>query len=314
MKKLLLSVAFASALAVPLACDLEKTSNQLQANKVMVATILSTPSFDIQPAALAGIDANFFPEWDGGTFFPTDSGFDGGGFDAGNGFRFDGGALTIPGQTATFIFFGARKSQSLDSPPDGISGAQVSVQPSGGAVTNLKEEGAGNYQKTSADDSAFSYVPGADYLFNVTSAGEKFVGKVEKAPALERISEFHPAKGYIEHTAGSSFTFVRPEPPAEETRNLGFIFVYPIKEDGQKGEQTYTNIPKTPLDFLELIAAPSEWRGSPVTIPGTAFPQSKRTYIIVFQSVKTGGPESDNLFTGSALLAGTAEIGIVKTQ
>jgi len=30
--------------------------------------------------------------------------------------------------------------------------------------------------------------------------------------------------------------------------------------------------------------------------------------------VKTGGPESDNLFVGSALLVGTADVGMVRTQ
>lgn len=308
MKKLLLSSAVAAAVFVFVACDLEKTSNQLQANKVMVATVLSTPPVTISPLALAGVDANFFPaDFDGGVP-PNDGGFDGGGF------FFGDGGLTIPGQTGAIVFFGMRQNQSLDAPPDGLTGAAVTVTPDAGPVTTLNEDGAGSYSRTSQSDSNFKYISGADYTFTATYKGETFTGKVEKAPPLENISEFHPPRGYIEMAAGSAFTFARPEAPTNESRNLGFVQVFPIKEDGTKGDPTYTNIPKTPLDFLKLIAAPAEWRGSPVTIPGTAFPQSKRTYIIVFQSVKSGGPESDNLFTGSALLAGTAEIGIVKTQ
>ncbi|MFL5318587.1 MAG: hypothetical protein ACJ790_02955 [Myxococcaceae bacterium] len=302
MKKLIGLCAVAALAVAPLACDLEKTANQAQANKVMVATILSTPPVDIQPEALAGFDGSFdfgdAGSFDGG-ILPTIG---------------DGGVVTIPGQTAAFVFFGSRKSQSLDTPPDGIAGGQASVTPTGGAVTNLADKGAGNYERTSQDDKNFKYESGADYAFTVVSQGETFTGKVEKAPALERIPEFHPPKGYVELSAGTSFTFTRPEPPANESRNLGFITVYPISNNGEKGDPTYNNIPKTPLDFLKLIAAPSEWRGSPVTIPATAFPEPKKTYVVVFQAVKTGGPDSANLFTGSAILAGTAEIAIVKTK
>lgn len=313
MKKLLLSAAVV-AVAFIAACDLEKTSNQLQANRVMVATVLSTPPVSIDPLALAGFDASFFYDVDGG--LPA---WDGGSFDGGSGatigFTADGGrALTIEGQTAAFVFFGTRKDQSLSTPPDGIAGATVTVTPNDGPVTTLKEKGGGNYERTSQDDPGFKYQSGAKYTFAATLNGERFAGNVEKAPPLENISEFHPSKGYIEQAAGSAFVFTRPEPPANESRNLGFVTVFPIESNGQKGDPTYTNIPKTPLDFLKLIAAPAEWRGSPVTIPGSAFPQSKKTYIIIFQSVKHGGPETDNLFTGSALLAGTAEVGIVKTQ
>ena len=108
-------------------------------------------------------------------------------------------------------------------------------------------------------------------------------------PITKALVEAHGGTLTVESVRGrgSAFIFTRPEPPADETRNLGFIQVFPLKENGEKGEPTYTNIPKAPLDFLKLIAAPSEWRGSPVTIPGSAFPQPKHTYIIVFQSVKT---------------------------
>lgn len=308
MKKLLLccsAVAFSFALV---ACDLEKTSNQLQANNVMVATVLSTPSVTISPLALAGVDANFFPDFDGGTFE-----FDGG-TDGGEGSFFGDGGLTLPGQTAAVVFFGLRKTQSLDSPPEGITGANVTVTPTDGGVTTLEEDGAGSYSRTSAGDGQFQYVSGADYTITATSRGEAYVGKIERVPPLENITEFHPPKGYIEMAAGSAFTFNRPAAPEGETRPLGFVSVFPVSEDGQKGSETYTNHPKEPLDFLRLIAAPAPWRGSPVTIPGSAFPERGRTYVIMFHAVKTGGPESDNLFTGSALLAGTAEVGVVKTQ
>jgi hypothetical protein len=51
-----------------------------------------------------------------------------------------------------------------------------------------------------------------------------------------------------------------------------------------------------------------------VTIPATAFPDKDHNYVIVFQSAKLGGPKSTNLFSGSAILAGTADIAVVKTN
>ena len=38
-------------------------------------------------------------------------------------------------------------------------------------LTTLKEEGGGNYQRTSQDDANFKYESGKDYLFTATSAG-----------------------------------------------------------------------------------------------------------------------------------------------
>ena len=44
------------------------------------------------------------------------------------------------------------------------------------------------------------------------------------------------------------------------------------------------------------------------------FPDPDMNYIVVFQSAKLGGPKSDNLFSGSAILAGTADVAIIKTR
>lgn len=297
--------AFAALLVVlaPLACDLEKTGNQLAARTVMVATLLATPPVDVDPAAMLGFDGGL-----------PDGGFSGdAGFPADAGFSADGG-FTVPGQTAAFVFLGTRSATALDSPPEPISNATVAVVPAGGSAVTLDNDGSGNYSKTSVDDPSFEYQSGKTYEFRATVGAETFVGEVQDAPALERISQFHPPEGYVELAAKSSFTFTRPDPPPNTERNLGFVTVFPMSSDGQRGEPTYSNVPKTPLDFLELVAAPSEWKQTQVTVPGEAFPQGKSTYLVVFQSVKTGGPKSDNLFTGSAILAGTADIAVVRTK
>ncbi|MFZ5472004.1 MAG: hypothetical protein ACOZIN_21455 [Myxococcota bacterium] len=297
MRKTLFLTAVCALLAWPLACDLQKTSNQLRSPHVMVATLLATPPVDVDPLAFSGFDAGSF---------------DGGGLDAGA--TFDGGVLSIPSHTGAFVFFGMRTSESLDTPPQPLSNATASVLPAGGTAVTLNNDGSGNYSKTSVEDSSFRYSEGANYEFRVVHEGETYVGEVEAVPPLERIGALHPPKGYIEQPVNTSFTFVRPDPPPGKERNLGFVTVVPLGENGERGEPTYSNVPQTPLDFLKLIALPSDWKKTSVTLPGTAFPALDRTYLIVFQSVKSGGPKSDNLFTGSAILAGTADVGVVRTK
>lgn len=295
MRKLLLASSLVALLAAPLACDLEKTASQLSARKVMVATLLSTPQVDIDPLQLSGLDAGF----DGG--LPPDAGV-----------SIDGGFLSVPGQTAAFVFLGTRKSESLDVAPEPVPNAAVSLNPIGGTEVALENDGSGNYSKTSVGDSSFRYEQGKSYEFVATLGSDRFVGEVEQVPELERIAKF--TTKYHQLPAGQPFTFNRPEPPAGKERNLGFVTVFPISDNGQKGEPTYSNLPSTPLDFLKLVAVPAEWKKTEVVIPGTAFPTVGQTYLVIFQAAKTGGPKSDNLFTGSALLAGTADWAAVRAK
>ncbi len=289
------------ALAAPLlltlgagACDLTK---QITAQKVMVATLFSTPAIDVSPAA--------FSAYDGGAL-PADAGFSS-----------DAGALTLPPQTAAYVFLGQREGQSLDKAPTPVTGATVTVTPSGGAAATLKDEGSGNYAKTSLDDMSFTYQGGATYAFSATVAGETFVGEVTDSPPQERISKFHPPEapnGYLSLAAGSPLTFTRTPAVAGKELNIGFVTVFPVSNDGQRGQPTYTNVPQTPLDFLKLIAVPVDWKQTTVTVPGSAFPNRDSNYVVLFNSVKSGGAKSNNLFIGSAILVGTAEVGLVRTQ
>lgn len=300
----LLAPALFAAAVVPLACDLGKTAEQLTADKVMIATLLSTPPVEIRPS-----------------FLNPDGGFGDAGIELDGGLELDGGVgldggfgVTIPAQTVAFVFFGARTSQSLDSPPSAIDNATVTLRPSGAANVTLENQGGGNYGKNTQEDESFQYQSGATYDFVATLDGTEYVGRVEQVPQLERIDAFHPGDGFVEHPANTPFSFSRPAPPANQERNLGFVTVLPIGDEGEKGDPTYSNIPSTPLDFLKLIALPGTYKTDTVTLPGSAFPNVDQTYLVIFQSVKSGGPESENLFTGSALLAGTAEVGIFRTK
>jgi hypothetical protein len=290
MRKILSSLAILSLLASPLACDLRKTANQLQADKVIVATVLATPPIELSPEALAGAN----------------------GLDAG--MALDGGTVTLPSETAAFVFFGQGGFASLDKAPTPVSGATATIRTESGQPIGLTEDSTGSFTATSVQKEALQYQSGANYLFEVSYQGGSYVGRVDQAPQLERIDAFHPPTGFTEQPANQAFTFQRPDAPQGQERNLGFVTVFPVDSSGQKGSPTWTNVPTQPLDFLKLVALPSKWKESSVTVPGTAFPQQNQTYLVVLQAMKLGGPESDNLFTGSAVLAGTADVGVIRTK
>lgn len=309
IRKLLFAAAL-GALAFSSACDFfNKTSAQVTAKKVIVATVLHTPPIEVRPEAVAGLDASF-PFFDGG--FPADSGFV---FDAG--FFGDGGlSVTVPEQTAVFAFFGTRNGEGLSQDaPTAIAGATMTIQRKGGTVLTLKDQGSGTFHLTSTDEPKLTYAEMGDYLFGANAEGQTFVGIVEGVPAQEKIAAFRPnGKSFIDQPANTLFTFARPDPPNGQERNLGFVVVVPIGRDGKQGEPTYTNVPKTPLEFLKLAIAPSDWKTTTVTVPGSAFPEKDKNYLILLQAAKLGRPETDNLFIGSAMIAGTADVGVVKTR
>lgn len=269
-------------------CDLEKTGNQLLAEKAMVGTLLATPPVTLYVGDMVG------------------------GPDAGSP---DAGSVTVPGSTVAFVFFGERQGSNPGTPPSPIPDAAVRLQLPDGGVVALEPRGEGVYTRESGgEDAELRYAPHATYDFVAEVDGERFVGRVQDAPALESIPELHPAQGYVQLAAGQELLLTRAAVPAGAERTLGFVTVFPVSAEGQKGQPTYSNVPTTPLDFLLAVANPAELRTAQVLVPGTAFPAAGSTYLVSFQSVRMGGAESDNLFVGSALLAGTSDVGVVRTQ
>jgi hypothetical protein len=286
MNRILLSAAATALLLTPLACNFD----QLLAEKVMVGTLLSTPDVDVSWNAMAGGDAGTLP--DGGV--PENERF------------------TIPGQTAAFVFFATRNGEQ--GTPEPLADAIVHIETQGGSPLTLDNKGSGAYSLTSdfSDDGGVKYQNGATYNFVAVHDGNSHVGQVKDAPALERLETLHPAEGYVRHVANQGLTLQRP-PNGGKERTLGFVTVIPLGTNGEKGEPTYTNMPKEPLEFLEIVALPTEWKQSTLALPGSAFPQKDSNYLVVFQTVQLGGPQSNNLFTGSAMLVGTADVGLVHT-
>jgi hypothetical protein len=211
------------------------------------------------------------------------------------------------------MFFGTRGAND-NVEPTGEEGAVGTVQAAGGTAFTMIDEGMGNHRITSLDDGGFSYQQNVAYTFTAVWNGQTFVAQIDSSPALETIPEFHPAAGYIDQQANAQFVFHRPDPPDGQDRNPGFVVVVPVNRDGGQENPTYTNVPTTALGFIKLVVAPLMWKETTVTVPGTAFPEADKNYLILLQSAKLGGPQSENLFSGSAILAGTADIAVVKTH
>lgn len=320
MRKILTVVAALTVLAVPFACNFNL--NSLQANRVMVGTLLSIPSFEIDAVALMGAAADAgFSEYidagqsslDGSLSLPDGGLADDGGltFDAGF-LTLDGGKVLVPGRFTAFVFFGNRKSTALNSAPTGVSNAKVTVGIEGQTAIQLTDQGDGTYLSL-GEDAGGSYLEGSTYQFKAEYEGATYIGQVSQVPSTERIAAFHPDASFLELPANAPFTFQRTT-PSGGSRPLGFVTVVPLSNDGTQGTPTYTNLPQTPLEFLQLIAAPDVWKADSVTLPSTAFPNPNSNYLIVFQSAQLGGPTSDNLFVGSAFLAGAADVALVKTK
>lgn len=275
-------VVLAALLAGMGACT---AARQLTAERAMVATLLATPDVFISAGGMVP-DAGF----------ASDAGY------------------TVEGQTVAFVFFGERSASALDEPPAPIEDATVTLRREGAAEVVLENEGDGRYQLTSAESPALHYEDGATYEFRATVDGEVYTAEVTEVPPSETIAAFHPATGYVDLPSGQTFEFDRPDPPAGVERPLGFVTVVPVSTTGGVGEPTYTNIPDEPLEFLQLVARPSNWRRTHVVIPASAFPAADRDYLVVFQSAKLGAAKSVNLFVGSAIVAGTADVAIVHTR
>ena len=282
------------------ACDFQKIGNQATAKTVAVSTLLTTPVIEVKGAAIAsnGFDASI-PDFDGGLLIDA-------------GVLLADAGITIPAQNLAFVFFGQRQGTNLDAAPVGTPGATAKLKQVGGGTFTLDDVGGGAYSLS--PDAGFTYAPNATYQFEFTLQSQVFLAEVTDVPAQENIPQFHPAAGFVDLNAGDAFAFTRPDPPQGQNRNFGFVNVFPVNAQGQQGQPTYTNIPTTALGFLKLVVAPTDWTVTNVQIPGSAFPDKDANYIVVLQSAKLGGPKSDNLFTGSAILAGTADVAIVKTR
>ncbi|MGV3624460.1 MAG: hypothetical protein ACO1OB_26815 [Archangium sp.] len=274
------------------ACEIVQLAEQAGSKQVAVGTLLATPETYV-PAAAFSVEDYLEGHSDGG--IPD--------LDAG---------ITLPAFTAAHVFFGQRQGESLDSTPIGTTGATGTLVQEGGPTFPLEELGEGNYAL--ALDAGVTYVNDASYRFEFRHNGQTYVTGVRDAPPRENIRQLHPEKGFIEMDAMTTLTLTRPDPSLDDDRDIAFVNVFRVAGDGQDQTPTWTNIPSDATGLIKLVVAPNDWKRTTVVIPQTAFPNRDETYVVMLMTAKIGLPQTKNLFSASAVIAGAADIGIVKTR
>ena len=269
--------------------------DSVQADKVLAGTVIATPETDLK---FLLPDASYALPFDSGVPIPLP----------------DGGlpiSTKVPAQTVAAIFFGQR-APDYTSQPKGIAGASVTMSIDGKTFT-LADQGAGAYGLTSQDDATFLYKDDADVKLTVVSAGTTYTASV-KAPPKEVISQFAAVEPWpLEQPANTSLQLTR-----SDTDNVAFTTVIEVNQNTKLTDlnsipATFTDVPSTALDLLDLVANDSQWKRKVVTLPAKSFPTASSYYAVLITAVKRG-ETSTNLFTASALLVGKADLGVVKTK
>jgi hypothetical protein len=253
--------------------------NSAQANKALAATVVATPALDLAPLGVP---------------------------------------FTVPPQTVAQVFFGQRDADPTKQ-PTAITGAAVTLAFDGKTFT-LKDQGSGNYGLSTLEDATFVYVPSTatktvHYKLSITSDGAgPFTAEVDGPPkdAIEQFTVLAGAPWPLTANTEVKLTRSNIDDPA-------FVAVIPASSilAGNKNP-SYTDMPGTVLDLLDLIANDAPWHQKVITIPatdatrGTAFP-SAGVYALTVSSVKKG-TTSQNLFTASAFLVGMADVALVQVK
>ncbi len=274
------ALALVALAFVALGCSLLQSA---QASRVLAASLLATPEYDFTQAVLS---------LDAGIAVP------------------DGGFLKVSGQTVVQAFFGDAPTSST-SQPKGITGATVSLAYAGKSLA-LPDIGGGNYLLKSVDAPSLTYASGADYKLTITSSSQTYTATVT-APTSDdsTIETFHilPSQPPIEIAAGQDLELTR-----KSTDRVAFTTVLAIDLSTGSAAQTYSDLPESSVNLLDLILNDAKWRQKVITLPGaTAFPRANTYYLVTVTAVDTGSTSS-NLFTTSVFLAGTPDLGLVKTK
>jgi hypothetical protein len=228
-----------------------------------------------------------------------------------------GGAAA--GVTTAQVFFGTRPD-SGGGAPTGTAGADVTLSWSGAATDKigLPPVGpAGWYQVTSA---GVPYVPGATYTITVFSRGEQFTASsvAPSRPAITELIAGTPV--FPPRTAG---TFDK-QTVSRAGSDIAFYAVMPASGAGA-GTPTCTNAPlQDAARLVELLLAPGAWQvpsfdlwRSELTQDAEkkCFPASPAggQFAVTLTTLAKGGGSS-NLFTGSGLLVGATDAGVLLVQ
>ena len=221
----------------------------------------------------------------------------------------DGGAVA-----GLSVFFGSRAAGDTASAPTGLPGATVSVSDSAGLATTCQDQGNGEYTATTLDG-GLRYDATATYTFTLVLDGGTYVAG-GTAPPPEVVPAFQaalPTDGGLPSVAtipvDQAYTLQRAPPPAGQSLPVALVTVNAITGGHPSATPTWTNAPQTPLAMFQLVVDDSAYRAPTIAIPGSAFPTAGE-YLVTLTAVAEGGPKSQNLFLGSAVLIGSGSAGV----
>jgi hypothetical protein len=242
------------------------------------------------------------------------------------------GAATLSvfvGATDVTKISGNKPSADAISPE---SDATVSIEftPKSGTTpisVSVPSKGSGVYAVTSKE-SMLTLEDGTAYTVTIARAGQTYVLTGTSLATPPKIKEFEdPSPKVIpnyDYVARNGFTVTRD--PTKDDTNLNpvaFVAMQAIDSNTTASSTpassglTYSNVPTTPLGFLELVLDKSKWQANTFPIPVEKF-AAATPYLITMTGVSDGKNPITNgssaLFAGSTFLIGTADAGGVVTK
>ncbi len=230
------------------------------------------------------------------------------------------GIPNSPRAASATIFFGNRPSVTTLQ-PDPVNGATVTITDTANLSTTAAPVDAGIYVVSSIGG-GLTYDPGATYTFTLVDSNHTTYTATGTAPTQEAVSQLQttftddggvPLPVFTQIAANTAFTLTRSAAQVNGQLDIAFVTVFSIQGQTLSPTFTWTNAPQQPVDFLNLITNDSSWRQPSVTIPAAAFPTAG-LYLVALTAVSKGQPTSTDLFTGSAVLLGTATVGVLDAR
>ncbi len=241
----------------------------LENREVLIATVLATPEVTANPAA---------------------------------------GLPAMPAQVTALVFFGERQDGTSFAPPVGVADATVTLTyRENGADRAVKLFPLGSTGQYRAG--GFPYLPGVEYRFSVARGGREYTGSaVAPAPPHATMTPAGPTFSPYAQLQAVKLDFAR------SGDDLAF---YGVWSGNGSLRETCTNSPLDPSRLVEFMLDTSAWEVSsyalPVSTPTeSCFPHGQvagaPAGYLVGLAIASRGTFSDDLFSGSLVLAGAFDV------
>ncbi len=219
------------------------------------------------------------------------------------------GGDTITSATTAQLFFGERQSD-LSQPPTPLAASSATLSWDGaaaGAASLTAVTGkAGWYQASSG----IAYAAGTRYTFKVVYQGEEFSGAVQ-APSPSRITNADATTHVFEPGAygGTSLTVTR------DVSGGAADAIYAAFRSDDLAHATCDNAPFDDAGkFVQFVLDDAAWKVTSFVLPKSPCFPSLGTYAVTLTTVEKSTDVSSNLFLGSAVLAGSADVAVLTVQ